>query len=344
MDYFRIFVCVTALLLCLVTWGTAVLPLFSAFLMFGDADVSLYFSADPPPLAYKGKVVWITGASSGIGAQLAEDFAVKWGAQVVLSARREEQLEALLERCLEHKPKPQYTPFLLPLDVTDSDAQEVAYNTVIAQFGKIDALVLNAGRAQRMTAIKTPVQTTRDLFDLNFFAPVELAKLALPAMLERNDGGQIVLMSSVSGKLGTPLGSSYSATKWALNGYFDAVRAEIGTTKNVAIQNILPGPVESEITEKAIKDGKGSEDSKKMTTARCTELVAKAMHHRLEESWISEMPVLGYTYLAEYTPWVFRQIIKQMGPKRVDIYENGGDIYSLKDMLFGSDATAKKEL
>jgi NADP-dependent 3-hydroxy acid dehydrogenase YdfG len=103
-----------------------------------DADWLTYFS--PAAGDFGGKVVWITGASSGIGASLAKDLC-RQGARVVLSARRVEQLNAVSRSCAGSA----YEPFVLPLDVTDFDAQKTAFDTILKKFGRIDSLVLNAG-------------------------------------------------------------------------------------------------------------------------------------------------------------------------------------------------------
>ena len=117
-----------------------------------DADPLLFFLPNPPSTPYlNDQVVWITGASSGIGAALAKDMA-KAGATVILSARRVDQLEKISQQCKNMQPKGSMEPLILPLDVTDFDAQKKAVDIVLKKFGKIDSLVLNAGRSQRNTA------------------------------------------------------------------------------------------------------------------------------------------------------------------------------------------------
>ncbi|CAM9191904.1 unnamed protein product, partial [Ectocarpus fasciculatus] len=184
---------------------------------------------------FNGKVVWITGASSGIGASLARDLS-RNGAQVVISARRADALQEVALSCTG-----QLKPFVLPLDVTDHEAQQAALDTIISKFGRLDTLVLNAGRSQRAVAADTSFEDTKSLFDLNVFAVIHLAKITLPHFLERQSG-QFVVVSSVSGFLGTPIGSSYSATKFALHGYFDALRAELADD-NIHVVMVCPGPV-----------------------------------------------------------------------------------------------------
>jgi NADP-dependent 3-hydroxy acid dehydrogenase YdfG len=176
-----------------------------------DCEYSLYFASyHPETKPFKGQVVWIVGASSGIGASLADDLTLA-GAQVVLSARREDQLKAVAQTAKQHG----LEPLVLPLDITDLNSHEKAYETIIKQFGRVDKIVLNAGRSQRNIAVETSLADTKGLFDLNFFPFISLTKLVLPSMIDNKDG-HIIVVSSVSGKFGTPIASSYSATKFAL--------------------------------------------------------------------------------------------------------------------------------
>ena len=122
-----------------------------------DCDLYLFLLPKPPVQAFQGQVVWITGASSGIGASLAADFA-KSGAQVVISARRHDRLVEVANKCSQDGGIP---PMILPMDVTDLKSHEQAVKTVIDKFGKIDVLVLNAGRSQRNLAIDTDMSDTK---------------------------------------------------------------------------------------------------------------------------------------------------------------------------------------
>lgn len=187
--------------------GGALLCVVLAFFSRMDADWMAFLY--PPAGSFNGQVVWITGASSGIGAALARDL-VKNGAQVIISARRINSLHEVAKSC-----EGKYKPYVVPLDVTDYAARQLALNDILSKFGRIDSVVLNAGKSQRATAIDTTFEDTKSLFDLNVFAVIHLTKLVLPIFLKQGSG-QFVVVSSVSGFLGTPIGSSYSATKFAL--------------------------------------------------------------------------------------------------------------------------------
>jgi short-subunit dehydrogenase len=149
-----------------------------------DGDIALTLASSPPPDANKGKVVWILGSSSGIGAQLALDFAAT-GANVIISARREEKLKDISEKCAEISGNP---AMMVPFDITNLDAQEVAYSKIKQVHNHIDVLVLNAGTGLRMFANETDISLTEELFQLNFFSYVGVTKLVLPDMIERKNG------------------------------------------------------------------------------------------------------------------------------------------------------------
>ena len=180
-----------------------------AIFLAGDADLTILYAPAVPEDGFKDKVVWITGASSGIGAALAMDL-VNMNAKVILSARRVDKLNEVASNCRgDHK------PYVLPLDMVDLKSHQTAYDEIIKEYGKIDIIVLNAGRSQRNPAIDTKFEDTKALMDLNFLSCVHLAKVVLPDMVS-NGNGQIVLMSSISAHIATPIASSYSASKFAL--------------------------------------------------------------------------------------------------------------------------------
>ena len=200
-------------------------------------------------------------------------------------------------------------------------------------------LVLNPGRTQRALALDTSLEDTQTLMDLNFMSYVSLSKIVLPAMVEQESGGSVVVMSSVSGKLGTPISSTYSASKWALHGYFDAVRSEY-SHKGLHVLMVCPGPVVSEISDHSIK-GVGAEDRKyetsadvRMTTERSTDLMVKAVKYKFDEVWISAQPFLAITYISVYCPWFSRQLFKHViGPARVKAFLEDGNVFDVKEIL-----------
>lgn len=193
---------------------------------------------------YQDKVVWITGASSGIGEALAREFSAQ-GARLVLSARREAELERVRASCA----RPE-AHIVLPLDMTDSDALSVHVNTVLERCGHIDVLVNNAGISQRSLVKDTALDVDRRIMEVDFFGPVALIKAVLPHMLARR-AGQLVAVSSVVGLVATPWRSAYAAAKHAIVGFCDALRAEVHD-EGVQVAVLFPGFVRTNVSLSAL--------------------------------------------------------------------------------------------
>lgn len=191
---------------------------------------------------FENKVVWITGASSGIGAALAVAFAAE-GARLVLSARRREELEQIAAKCGGEV-------FVLPLDLARPDTFESLTQEVIARFGGVDVMVHNGGISQRALVKDTVMDVHRRLMEVNYFGAVGLTRALLPSMLAKKTG-QFVVISSVLGKIGTPLRSSYAASKHALHGFFDCLRAEV-TDAGLHVTIICPGYVQTDVSKNAL--------------------------------------------------------------------------------------------
>ncbi len=176
-------------------------------LLASDANISLYLAPSPPPNAFKDKVVWVVGASSGIGAQLAEDFS-KQSAKVILSSRRVDMLNVLAEKCtdlyaksISHGPtttSDSLSPaaLVLPLDITKHEDHEKAFAEVLRVYGRIDILVLNSGIYENSPAIHTTFDRARELMQVNFLSFVALTKVVLPYMVEKNYGKVILIALS----------------------------------------------------------------------------------------------------------------------------------------------------
>ena len=155
---------------------------------------------------FENQVVWITGASSGIGEALAKAFAGS-GARVVLSARNVAELQRVQTECLAAGAEAGKL-LVLPLDVLDYDALPAAVAAVNEAFGRIDLLINNAGTSQRSFCLETELQVYRTLFELNVIAQIALTKAVLPVMVEQGSG-HILVTASVAGKVGAPLRTGY---------------------------------------------------------------------------------------------------------------------------------------
>lgn len=192
---------------------------------------------------FGGRRVWITGASSGIGAGLARAFG-KAGAELILSGRKVAALEAVAEACGGNAR-------LLPFEATDLDALP----GMVAAAGEIDILVNNAGISQRDLCEDTDMAVYRTIMEVDFFAPLALTKLVLPGMLARGRG-HIAAVASVAGKVGSPQRTGYCAAKHAVMGFFDALRTEV-EHRGIRVTTIVPGFVQTEIGARALR-GDGS--------------------------------------------------------------------------------------
>ncbi len=196
---------------------------------------------------FSGKSVWITGASSGIGAGLATAFA-RAGARLILSGRNAAALAEVAGRC-------QAQTLLLPFEATDLEILPDVVAEAEAKSGGIDILINNAGISQRSLALDTDFDVYRRVMEVDFFAPLRLTQLLLPALVKRGSGA-IVNNASVAGKVGSPLRTGYCAAKHALVGWSDALRAEIAQY-GVTVHVLTPGFVATSIAANALK-GDGS--------------------------------------------------------------------------------------
>lgn len=197
---------------------------------------------------FENKAVWITGASSGIGAALAEAFA-REGARLILSARREDELRQVASRC----GGGEY--LVLPLDLAQPDTFPPLVEAAQKRFGRVDLVVHNGGISQRALIKDTRLDVDRRIMEINYFGAIALTKAVLPAMLAARSG-HFVVISSVMGKIGTPQRSAYAASKHALHGFFDCLRAEV-TDSGLQVTLICPGYIRTEVSKNALT-GDGS--------------------------------------------------------------------------------------
>lgn len=194
---------------------------------------------------FKNKVVWITGASSGIGEHLAYALA-REGARVVLSSRNKKELERVQTGCVAGS-----EVHIVPLDVTNADAVAPVAAEIARTIGPVDILINNAGISQRDLALNTNLSVDRKIMEVNYFGTLAITKVVAADMQARKTG-HIVVMSSVLGKIGVPYRSAYAASKHALHGYFDSLRAELHKD-GIKVTLICPGYVFTNVTANALK-------------------------------------------------------------------------------------------
>ncbi|QDA60491.1 SDR family oxidoreductase [Hymenobacter jejuensis] len=192
---------------------------------------------------FSKQVVWITGASSGIGEALAREFA-RNGARLVLSGRNTAELARVGAACA-----PAET-LVLPLDLGDAPSFPGKVAEVLARYGRIDILVNNGGISQRSLALETALDVDRRLMEINYFGTVALTKAVVPTMISQGRG-RVVVVSSLVGKFGTPYRSAYAASKHALHGFFDSLRTELEAT-GVGVSILCPGFVRTGISVNAL--------------------------------------------------------------------------------------------
>jgi short-subunit dehydrogenase len=250
------------------------------------------------------RLVWITGASSGIGEALAYELSAR-GARLVLSSRREEALHEVRQRCA--RPA---THTVQTLDLADPDSLRAAAATVQDEVGPVDVLVNNGGVSQRSTAAETDLGVVRRIMEINFFGAVQLTKAVLPAMQARG-AGHVVVTSSLVGKFGTPQRSAYAASKHALHGWFDSLRAEV-QGDGIDVTLVCPGFVRTNVVSNALTgDGTptgAASDEKGIPPEDCAEAIADAIVQEKAETYVGGWEVMG-VYAKRFVPDLFRRLL-----------------------------------
>jgi len=261
-------------------------------------------------MSMEKKVVWITGASSGIGEALAYEFNKK-GTLLILSARREEELKRVQAACEGWED----TVKILPLDLEDVGSLQKKGEDAMKLFGGIDMLINNGGISQRAIAIESKMETIRKVMEVNFFGTVALTKAVLPYMIEKKSG-HIVVISSVMGKLGTKYRSVYAASKHALHGWFDCLRQEVYEHK-IDVSIVCPGFVKTNVTMNALTaDGeKHNQMDEAQKNAMSPEEFAKRLLPKLakrkEEIIIGGSEILA-VYLKRISPSLVNRILRKI--------------------------------
>lgn len=199
--------------------------------------------------SFKDKVVWITGASSGIGEETARQLS-KMGAKLVLSSRKTHDLERV-----KSKLDTADSVRVLQLDLTKPERFEEAVSLVYDWFGRVDLLFNCAGISQRSYVLETDLSVDRRIMEINYFGTIALTKAVLPRMLE-SGGGHFAVVTSVTGKFGFGVRSAYAASKHALHGFFESLRIEL-SGRGIGVTMICPGPIQTDISKHAL-DGNGN--------------------------------------------------------------------------------------
>lgn len=261
----------------------------------------------------EGKVSWITGASSGIGAALAAELFDR-GATVILSARSAVKLEEIKARFDE---KALGRCIVIPFDITNKSSVQEAIDQVKHLAGRVDILINNAGVSQRSYALNTSLEVDRELFEVNFFGAVAVTKGIAPLMVTQGSG-HIVVISSMAGKYGFRMRSAYSASKHALHGYFETLRAEL-YKDNIQVTIVCPGRIKTDISVHSLMgDGQTYDkmdkgQAKGVPVEKCARIIVRAIEHNRKEIFIGKRELL-LLIIKRVCPPMYYKIVSQVSP------------------------------
>jgi len=254
------------------------------------------------------KVVWITGASSGIGEETALQLASTTGIQLILSARSIDKLTTIKSLCEQKGAKCS----VLPLDLEQTDTLNAIALHAIEIYGRIDVLVNNGGISQRSSVIETPIENDRKIMEIDYFSSVVLTKAVLPHMIQQKSG-HIVAVSSISGCFGFPLRSAYCAAKHAIYGFFEALDIET-RSQGISVTIVSPGRIKTNISYSALtKEGTphGKMDAAQengMPVDVCVRKMLRAIARKKHEALIGNNEVL-MVHIYRKIPRLFHAII-----------------------------------
>jgi len=257
---------------------------------------------------FTNAVVWITGASSGIGEETARQFNSD-GAIVILSARNSERLFAI-QKTLKY---PEKSAVIL-IDLEKSDSFSELAKEIFQKYGRIDYLVNNGGLSQRGEASTTPIEVDRRIMEINYFGNIALTKAVLPYM-QKQKSGHIVVVSSIAGKFGFYLRSAYSASKHALQGFYESVLLE-EAKNNIYVTLVYPGKINTEISKSALNssgDAHGLMDHNQetgMPVDQCVKKMIKAISKRKKSVLIGKKEIWA-VHLKRFWPGLFWRVIRK---------------------------------
>jgi short-subunit dehydrogenase len=261
----------------------------------------------------RGKTVWITGASSGIGLELTLIAAASGANLNLFSSRNESLAEAARLSTMKGASSVHYEV----VNLSDTAAATAAAEKALGESGAPDVLILNAGISQRALAADTELSVTKNIMDLNFLGAVAVARTVLPAMV-KNGGGRIAVTTSLTGIFGFPLRSSYAASKHALKGYFESLGLEYASA-GIKVTVAAPGRIRTDIALKSLQ-GDGSRHEKRdpglekgMDPALCAQKYWKAVLRGKRETVIGGSETLMVKFY-RYLPFLFRLIATKTSP------------------------------
>ncbi|XP_034488455.1 dehydrogenase/reductase SDR family protein 7-like [Drosophila innubila] len=265
-----------------------------------------------------GKVVLITGASSGLGESLAHVF-YRAGCKVILAARRVQELERVKKDLLALDVQPAYPPTVLALDLSELNSIPDFVTRALAVYNQVDILINNGGISVRADVASTAVDVDLKVMVVNYFGSVALTKALLPSMIKRQIG-HICFISSVQGKFAIPQRAAYSASKHAMQAFADALRAEVAS-KNINVSCISPGYVQTQLSMNALTGsgnnyGKMDEATAKgMSPQKLSERILQCILCKEPDIIVSDFQAKIAYYLRHLLPSVFFWIMAKRALK-----------------------------
>jgi short-subunit dehydrogenase len=259
---------------------------------------------------FSDKIIWITGASSGIGKALALELSNQ-NAKIILSSRKKEDLELVKNAC-----KNPSEVKIVVLDLEDYNNLQPKVDEALSLFGKIDILVNNGGISQRSFVKDTQIAVDKRIMDINYLGTVALSKAILPHFI-KNKNGHFVVTTSIVGKIGTPLRSSYAASKHALHGFFDSLRAE-HHKDNIAVSLVCPGFVNTNVSKNALTGNGIPQQKMDVATAngiqpeRFAKLMTKAIKNKKEEVYIAGAKEKLAVFVKRFYPKLLSVMIRKL--------------------------------
>ncbi len=257
-------------------------------------------------MSFENKVVWITGASSGIGEALAYEYA-RAGAKLILSSRNEAELDRVCMACMNADKH-----VIIRLDLEQYPALEELSASVWEEHGPMDVLINNGGVSQKYLVAESTLELDKKIMDINFFGAIALTRPIVKRMTQRNKG-HIAVVSSMLGLYGIQTRSAYSASKHALRGYFESLRNELFKT-DVKITLIYPGYINTHITQNAlISNGKsfGRNDEAHengITPEECAKRIVKAINNKKPDVMIAGIKERFGAFMSRFFPSIFRYL------------------------------------
>lgn len=258
----------------------------------------------------QNKIIWITGASSGIGEALAYE-SIAHGAKIIISARREQELKRVAANCKTASEN----ILVLPLDLENTANIQEKVDAVIQKFGRIDVLINNSGMGHRTKAVNTSTEIDRRVMEVNFFGTINLTK-AVARKMQEQKSGKIVVISSIMGKYGLPLYATYSASKHALYGYFESLRQEL-YKDNVKVLVVSPGFINTDVSTKLLTESgkeygiKSESQNTGMSPADCAKGILKAVKSNRDHKFVGGYEIFS-VYVKQYFPGIFYKLMRKM--------------------------------